>query len=640
MVANQIGGFVRTVKRPPPAKCSSSSVTGLTKPHDMPALCRVSSNSPDSTASSVAMKKLSLLTSLTLFLGVPMVSAEAGAAAPSAKSKKKDKAAEQEPSADTAETAPASEPAAPTAAVPASGPVSQAQSAAEEQYQAGNYEQAAVTFAAVSAGKTPGDAARAQFWLGKTLYQLEFYAGSFAVFDQIVQAGASHPMQRVTLPWLASLSRVLPEGAGVLERVGSYKPEELENEAFDEVRDELYYLLGRYYYQKGNLPEAIALLGQVPSDSDFFIPAQWFLGVAETREWHGEPAINAFKQVLRRNEDIKAKEQTRRSKREKKKRERLLKKLRRKGDLSMSVAELEFDEQHERFAELANLSMGYIFYQVGQFPKAIKYFNRVEQSSPYWLRAVFASSWAEFRMVEAEPDNANVHYQRALGYIHTLNAPFFYDELYPEATILKAVTYYFNCRYAPAKAAIDEFNERYTKVKVALEEIVKQAPEDFAFYEFVQKIRAGESDLDPFVAKVAKTALQDRTLEKQFQFVERLEQEQERLKEMSPEFADGPAGDAVSENIDLNMSVAKSNAGAMVRRRLQARIAEIRESEKQSIRVEIEIINKLKQVGAESQGAVQRARPDAEHEIYNYNGEYWQDELGFYYYKITSLCQE
>jgi tetratricopeptide (TPR) repeat protein len=597
-------------------------------------------------ASSVAMKKLSLLTSITLLLSVPSVSGEASAAVVAAPAKGKSKPA-AEPAADTAAAdevatpAPAADEAStPSVPVPKTGPVSAAQTAAEDAYAAEKYEEAAVAFAAIAAEKAPGNAARAQFWLGKALFKLEFFAGSFSVFDQIVLAGPAHPMHRLTLPWLASLSRVLPEGAGVLEKVGTYRPEELENEAFDEVRDELYYLLGRYYYHKGDLAQAIALLSQVPNESDFYIPAQWFLGVSETREFRGEPAVAAFKEVLRKNADLKAREQTRRVKREKKQREKLLKKLRRKKDLGMSTAELEFDEQNERFEELANLSMGYIFYQVGKFETGIKYFDRVPQSSPYWLDAVFAAAWSEFRLVEAEPDNANVHYQRALGYIHTLNAPFFYDYLYPEAMTLKAVTYYFNCRFAPAKAAIDEFNSRYKKSKDDLEGVLKQAPEDYAFFELTQKIRAGESGMDPFVEKVARKSLQDRTLEKHYQFVERLESEQARLEKMSPEFSKGPAGEVVSENIDINLSVAKSNTGGLARKRLQARVAEIKKLEREAIKVEYQIIEKLKEVGAESTGGIQRARPDSEHEVYNYNGEYWQDELGFYYYKVNSLCRE
>ena len=39
-------------------------------------------------------------------------------------------------------------------------------------------------------------------------------------------------------------------------------------------------------------------------------------------------------------------------------------------------------------------------------------------------------------------------------------------------------------------------------------------------------------------------------------------------------------------------------------------------------------------------GALQRPQIDSEHEIYNYNGEYWQDELGYYNYRVTSECAE
>ena len=166
----------------------------------------------------------------------------------------------------------------PISAGATSGPASGVLVDAEEKYKKEDYQGAAVIFEAVASGKTPGDTYRAKFWLGKSLYKLEFYAVSLSVFNEIVAAGPNHPYHKLTLPWLASLSRELPEGAGVLEKVGTYKPADLEDSAFDEVRDELYYLLGRFNYQKGDLGQAIALFGQVPDDSDYYIPAQFFLG--------------------------------------------------------------------------------------------------------------------------------------------------------------------------------------------------------------------------------------------------------------------------------------------------------------------------------------------------------------------------
>ena len=61
------------------------------------------------------------------------------------------------------------------------------------------------------------------------------------------------------------------------------------------------------------------------------------------------------------------------------------KKKKKKKDLTS--VELDFAEQNKRFEELANIALGYIFYQVGKFDTAIKYFDRVRMESPYWLEA-------------------------------------------------------------------------------------------------------------------------------------------------------------------------------------------------------------------------------------------------------------
>lgn len=514
---------------------------------------------------------------------------------------------------------------------------------AEDKYKAEDYQGAAVIFHGVASGKTAGDKARAQFWLGKSLYKLQFHAVALAVFSEIVNAGPAHPYHKLTLPWLASLSRELPEGAGVLEKVGTYKPTDLEDSAFDEVRDELYYLLGRFFYQKGDLGQAIALLGQVPDNSDYYIPAQFFLGVAETREFHGPQAVEAFKNVLRKN--IQLKEQWAKDKKKRKKEKKKQAKLARKNkgkQVAGATEELSYEEEMQRYEERANLALGYIFYQVGKYETGLKYFDKIPLESPYWLDSILASSWTEFRLVEVEPEKANIHYQRTLGYIHTLNAPFFYDYLYPESIILKSVTYYFNCRYQPAKLAIEEFNRRYPKTRDDLKNLLGQAPEDFSLFELSVKIRNNESKLDPFVEEVAQKSLQDKTLEKNYAFVNELVRESQSLEETKPDFKSSPLADYITENLDALLSSAKESTGALARNRLMQQIQQINDLEREAIKIEYEILNRIKagDAGAATERRPQRPKIDSEHEIYNYNGEYWKDELGYYNYKVTSRCKE
>jgi hypothetical protein len=279
---------------------------------------------------------------------------------------------------------------------------------------------------------------------------------------------------------------------------------------------------------------------------------------------------------------------------------------------------------------------------VGKFETALKYLDKIPLRSPYWLDSVHWSAWAEFRKVEVEPDNANRHYQRTLGHVHTINAPFFDDYLYPDALKLKAVTYYFNCRYDSAKRTVDEFNRRYPTTKEKLTEILQQAPEDYQLYELTDKIRNEESGLDPFVEQVAQKAMQDKTLEKYFGYVEELERELAQVEDMSGDFRSAGVGERVSEDLDVALSAAKEAAGGQARQRLTAQIKEIKELEREMIKVEYEILEKRKAMGGLEQVPPKPQKPkiDSEHEIYNYNGEYWQDELGYYRYKVTSLCKE
>jgi len=599
-------------------------------------ISRITSRSLSTSVLAKAALGLVLLAAPTLLAGPPPPPPPGGAPPPPASGTTPAPATPTTPAPTAPPTAPPIPPDAPSAGPNAQG---------ESQYKGEDYEAAAIQFHKIYANEIPGDQPRAQFWLGKTLYKLKFYSASLAIFDEIVQAGPAHPFHKLTLPWLASLSRELPEGAEVLQKIGRYKPSDLEDEAFDEVRDELYYLLGRFYYEKGDLAQGVALLDQVPNSSDYYIPAQFFLGVAHTRNFQGEPAVEAFKNVLRHSIELRQREEANKKKTKKaarKAKAKNKKNKKRRGRRDKTLTELTFAEEMRQYEHLAALGLANIFYMVGKFDTAIKYLDMVPLESPYFLDAVHWAAWAEFRKVEIDDQNANRHYQRTLGYVHTLNAPFFDDYLYPDALKLKAVTYYFNCRYDSAKRTVDEFNRRYPTTMEKLQSILDQAPEDFKLYGLARKIIDEKSGLDPFVEQVAQKALQDKQLSKYFAYVDELEREQQQYDDMSSAFKGASVGERVTEDLDLAISAAREATGAEARERITGQIREIKELNKEMIKVEYEILEKRKQQGdlEKEPPKAQKPKIDSEHEIYNYNGEYWQDELGYYRYKVTSLCKE
>jgi tetratricopeptide (TPR) repeat protein len=205
---------------------------------------------------------------------------------------------------------------------------------------------------------------RAEFFMGKTLYQLGFYAGSLAYFDKIVKAGDAHTYHGATLKWLAALSRVLPETSGILVKIGSYDASALNDPSLVSVHDELLFLLGRHYYGRGgegDFDKAISLFKQVSRDSEFFIKAKFFEGVTYVRKYEGKPAVDAFKEIL-----VIGEEHPRQY---------------RADDI-------------ENYKELAQLQMARVFYSTQQFDTSIKYFEKLDQNSLDWTESLFEASWA------------------------------------------------------------------------------------------------------------------------------------------------------------------------------------------------------------------------------------------------------
>src|SRR4051794_33846197 len=147
--------------------------------------------------------------------------------------------------------------------------------------------------------ETEANKQKAEFVMGKALYKLKFYSSSLTYFDRIVQKGAAHAHYNETLKWLASLSREVADSAGVLDKIGKYNRAELDQPALETVRDELYFLLGKYNYNKGKFKEAVSLFGAVSPKSEFYVQAKLFEGATHVREYEARPAVDSFKEVLR-----------------------------------------------------------------------------------------------------------------------------------------------------------------------------------------------------------------------------------------------------------------------------------------------------------------------------------------------------
>jgi tetratricopeptide (TPR) repeat protein len=459
-------------------------------------------------------------------------------------------------------------------------------------------------------GGDEGSKQAAEFKMGKTLYKLHFYSAAISYFDRIVQKGASHPHYNETLQWLAALTRDVPDSAGVLEKIGKYDRTELENPQLSAVRDELYFLLGKFNYTKNKFKEAVELFNMVNPKSPFYVQAKLFEGATHVREYAAKPAVEAFKEVLR-------------------------------------VAEESSDPKVRPFQDLANLSLARVFYSTGQFVLATKYFDRVSPDSYDWPNSLFESSWANFMLKQAG-------YSKALGNIHTLRAPFFEYFIKPEsaaeALTVKATIYFYNCLFDRANDAMNEFDESVPDIRKGLDEMLKKNNDNAMFFDAAVKVRMGRSGMKAIVERAARAVLTDRSLAKRFEYVRELDKEMAAHEKADMAWKSTAVANNIFSDLGVNRALMVNEAGEMARKRIERLVGEFAALTVRVTKIKYEILEGEKRFEEEdlrNENQKDRNRKgkeivtinvDDEHQFWPFTGEYWRDELGYYRYKLANKC--
>lgn len=511
-------------------------------------------------------------------------------------------------------------------APPAEGPPSEGLANALRLYQQERHQEAAVQFQRVVEGETqdaPANVQKAQFFLGKSLYHLRFYQSALAIFDEIGQAGKSHLYFNQTLQWLAQLATQLPEPAGIIEKVGRYGVDQLEqfnNAEGAELYNQLLYLMGRFKYGQGQFEEAVSLFQKVQTNSPYFVQARFFEGITHVRLRKARPAIEAFRAVV----------------------------------TGLEEGEAKGIEDEERLLNLARISLARTYYTAANqmsadtgerkvdgkvLGNAVNMWSKVDQGSEYWLDSVFEGSWAFFLADE---------FSRALGNIHTLFSPYFQDSYYPEALVVKAVTFFVNCQLDNAESMVWTFHERYDPVAEELNAVLKQYEGDNTkFFEFLKQVRAGKGNLSPKIRPVVSTALSDRTLLRNLEYVNVLDGEEARLGETAAPFKNSSLGARILQDIAVAKSFAVDSTGDLARGRYQRVIDELNDLMNQIDTVLIEITTAQRgnisrqaqdQMTAAARSGGGSVEVDEEHQVWPFDGEYWRDELGFYRQQVTNQC--
>jgi tetratricopeptide (TPR) repeat protein len=382
---------------------------------------------------------------------------------------------------------------------------------------------------------------------------------------------------------------------------------------------------------EASLEAALAAVKRVDKNFALFSQATYLRGLVHFARGEFEPAVKAFRDVVRMTNPRAAKD----------------------GDEATENAKLR---------EMAFFSLARIHYQFEQFRYAIFYYDRISRDSEAWLESVFESSWAHFRLGE---------YEKALGNLVTLQSPFFAGEYYPESSILKAITFYENCRYPEARAFLGEFNQNYGGVLSELDRLVgppsnkgeaagggekqEQKTAEQLFEELTaleKKVAEGKDDAASSIALTARLlrlALSDKRVAGFKAAIDEVDEEKARLLAMPAPFAGGPMATELQGGLDTRRAELVTLAGTLLRDKLQSERQFLSDLKSKLFRIQFQIIKREKETLEASLSNQSQTvslgdynfttATDDERLFWPFEGEYWRDELGTYQYTLTKGCR-
>lgn len=449
--------------------------------------------------------------------------------------------------------------------------------------------------------------AKSEYYLASSFERAGFPFTALVYFTPIVTAGPKHPFHLKSVEAMVALQEVLAD---------DYLVPSILNNTYDQLADawaglpievlsRINYLIGRVSYRRAALEDAKQFLEAVPEESPFHARAQYMLGVTLA-----DPRFPAADEAERRRNVEEAVETF----------EHLLR---------VETPQLDFADTRN----LTYLALGRTTYNLGEYARAVEWYEKVPRFSRYWDEALLENGFARFQ---------NDDLGGGLGSLQGLYAPQFAGAFLPESRILTATIYYFACLYEESKAALLELEKVYLPMAEQLRPFVESNDQELTWY--YRLVSDPRSDRLP--RPVLNWVRSNQRMKGLLAMLAQIDREKARLTDLDASVSAGVTSEVVP-SLDQNRSTLEQVAGNFARARLLEAQASIKAFSDQAeiIRFEVAKAEKeLTEAGVDTKRVLERQtlyRPKVPSERWRYwkfEGEFWRDEIGYYQYTLKRGC--
>jgi len=489
-----------------------------------------------------------------------------------------------------------------------------------DEYNSGNYVSAAYRFFDVYENDTnQANQLAAEYFVGSSLYKIGLYGPSVYFFASILKTGPNHPFFLKAVEGLSDAAAKLRDDLVIPELLLRYYSPEFQKLP-KETLNHINYLIGELSFRKGRGAEAEKFFDVISKDSKYYYKGLYIKAILRVRSQKLEEANEFFNEIY---SSIPSRE----------------------GEL-VKDTRLEVNKELLQVRNLAIMGLARNNYELGFYQESAKYYEMIERFDTEWQDAVFEGGWTYYQLKD---------YGRAIGATHTLLAPGLKENFFPEVYILRATVYFENCLYDESKATLEEFYARYKEMPDKLKPIISDSSKSPEYF-FDMMISTSISEKTDIPQELRRYLLKNPRLQKFIYFILELDKEND-LSTRIKEFKDSRIGNFIRGNIRQQRELLVKIVGKWIQIRLVDLHDSLIDFLNQAQLIDFETVNaqrKLLQSGGETQetgqpgkqavqkkAKLERPKIDSDKvDFWDFDTEYWKDELGYYYYTLRNECKK
>lgn len=445
----------------------------------------------------------------------------------------------------------------------------------------------------------PEQRSKLYYYMAKSLDDLEMYHAAQHYYMQVVRRGPKDPFFKYALPKLVAIAEYTGNDVELLRIVHKIPPDAFPRQA----KNHLFYLMGRREYERKELARSAKYFQQISSKSNLYMRSKYYEGVINHERSKYKSAVAAFRDVYAsENQPADAKEA-------------------------------------KEFAALRDLSLmniARIYFELEKFEEANIYYGQVDRESDFWAQSLFERAWTNFWLNR---------YNSTLGLLLTLRSPYYQNlEYNPEGELLRALMFYYLCEYDEANRLLLKFERQYKPMREELKGFLAEYDTDegrkladAAYDEYFTK----DHEDSKLSKQLLVDSLQNRDLNSIVNHMDLMDAELEAIDEQKSVWRDS-VGAHLKKIIEKDRQRYKTRAGLALIQELKRQNQKLGSWLSQSQIIRFEIVDAQRKVlekkardpvvGAADEASQTDFAVSREIIYWPFNGEFWDDELGYYEY--------